>query len=77
MKEKARNGRPVPGRVLQTLFGGVLFVFADLVADQAADRGAADRTDRAAARKNRTRNGTGSGAYRGVLVTGRHLRATT
>jgi hypothetical protein len=50
---------------------------ADLIADQATDRCAADRTDRAAARKDSTRNGTGSGANRRILVARRHPAATS
>jgi hypothetical protein len=54
-----------------------LLAFADLIADQAADRGTAHRTERAAARKDRTPEGTYAGANRGVLVPRRHPAATT
>ena len=54
----------------------LLPVFVELIADQAADRGAADRTDRAAARKDRTADGTYAGADRGVLIPRRHPATT-
>jgi len=38
------------------------------VADDAADNGAADRSDRAATRKNGTRDGAGAGTDSRVLV---------
>ena len=40
----------------------------DLIADQAADRGAADHADRAAARKDRAADRAYAGADRGVFV---------
>src|ERR1035437_10282097 len=55
----------------------LLLVFADLVADDAADCRAADRPDRAAARKHGTTHGANPGANRSVPVLRRHPAATT
>jgi hypothetical protein len=46
------------------------------MADHAADRGTADRADRAAAGKDRTTDGTYAGANRGVLVLPAHPATT-
>ncbi len=56
--------------------GCLLLVFTDLVADQAADRRTADGAEGAAARKHGTSNGPDSSAYRGILITRRHVAAT-
>ena len=50
-------------------------LFTDLVADQAADRGAADRADRAAAREDRAADRADAGANRRILVPRRHSAA--
>jgi hypothetical protein len=50
--------------------------FADLVADQAADRCTANRSDRAATRKHSTPNGADSSANRGIFITRRHRVAS-
>jgi len=65
--------KPRYSRALQL----ALPAFADLIADHGADRGAADRTDRAAAREDCTPEGTYAGSDRGVLVPRRHSAATT
>jgi hypothetical protein len=49
----------------------------DLIADQAAHRCTADRTDRAAARKDRAADCADAGADRGILVALRHSAART
>jgi hypothetical protein len=55
----------------------LLFVFADLVADDATDRRTANSSTRAAARKHGTTNGADSRADRGVPLTSRHLATST
>jgi hypothetical protein len=55
----------------------VVFVFADLVADETTDRRAADRPDRAATREHGAANRADAGAYRGVFIARRHLSTTT
>jgi hypothetical protein len=55
----------------------LLLVFTDLVAYKATDRGTADSSDRAAARKDGTPDGTDAGADRGVFVSRRHRLTTT
>jgi len=55
----------------------LLLVFADLVADDATDHGAADRSGRASARKYCATHGAGSGADRGIFVSRRHIATST
>jgi hypothetical protein len=54
-----------------------LFAFTDLVADDATDRGAADRSDCAAARQNIAADCTDAGADCGVPVSRRHPATST
>jgi hypothetical protein len=55
----------------------LLFVFADLVADDTTDRRAADSSDCAATRKHGTTHGADAGANRSILVLRRHPAAAT
>jgi hypothetical protein len=49
----------------------------DFVADDAADDGTTDRSDRTATRQNRTRNTADTGADRSVFPAFRHSGAST
>jgi hypothetical protein len=49
-------------------------LFADLVADDAADGCTANRADRTTASEYRTAHGTNTGTDRRILVLGRHSR---
>jgi hypothetical protein len=64
-------------RILHPLLLTLSSVFTDLVADDATDRGAADRSECAAARENSTSDSTYAGADCGVPVLRRHPAATT
>jgi hypothetical protein len=70
------RGRDAPARYIGRIVLRSVLVFADFVTDDAADDGAADGSDRAATRKNRASDGTGTGADGGVLVLIRHAGAT-
>jgi hypothetical protein len=52
-------------------------VFADLIADDAADRCTANRPDRASARQYGTTDSTGAGANCGIPISRRHFTTTT
>jgi hypothetical protein len=54
----------------------LFLVFADLVADDASDRGSAHRAERAAAREERAADRSNPRAARGVFVASRHSAAT-
>src|SRR3972149_6222967 len=64
-------------RVVSLLLWVALLAFADLVADEATDRCTANRSDRAAARKDCTTNGADSSADRSTFVSRRHRLTTT
>jgi hypothetical protein len=53
------------------------FLSADLVADNTANRSAANRTGRASAGENSTGNSAESGTDRGILIALRHSGTTT
>jgi hypothetical protein len=73
--KKPGTGDPFRAECFNRL-SAVCSLFADLVADQAADRSAADGTDRAAARKDRAADRADAGANRRILVARRHPAAT-
>jgi hypothetical protein len=71
------SDRDAPAGWVRRIARRSLFLMFDFVADDAADGGTAEGSERAAVRKHGTADGTDSSADGGVLTLRRHAGTTT